>query len=93
MKIISKKEKDFMIKNQFVYEDNHEILRALSLLTQLGLVMISSIILFLVIGLFIDRTFNLNNIGLILFIIIGVISGFIADYQLLSKFLKKKKGE
>lgn len=92
MKLISKKENDFMIKNQFFYDDNHEILRAISLLTQLGLVMISSIILFFLVGFYLEGVFHTGNILLIFFILTGVISGFIADYKILSKFLQKKKG-
>lgn len=63
---------------------NKSFLEYLSLLTQLGLVMVISILLGLFTGLFIDRKFNLEGIFTIIFLIFGVIGGFMAAYKLIA---------
>ncbi len=66
------------------------LLKYLSLITQLGLSMISSIVIFLLIGRWIDKLLQTANLFLIIGIISGIISGILTNYMLLRKFYGNK---
>lgn len=70
-----------MDKNIFYY---------LGLVTQLGLVIASSIFIGLAIGLFIDKKLHINGIFSIIFLLFGVMGGFIAAYELIKTKEKVK---
>lgn len=67
-----------------------EILKYLSLITQLGLTMISSIVIFLLIGRWIDRVCATSNIFLIIGMILGIGGGILSNYMLLRKFYEDR---
>ncbi len=62
------------------------LLKYLSLITQLGLSMISSIVIFLLIGRWLDSLLETENVFLITGIILGILSGILSNYMLLKKF-------
>ncbi len=66
------------------------LLKYLSLITQLGLSMISSIIIFLLIGRWLDNMLDSQNIFLMIGIIFGILSGILSNYILLRKFYGNK---
>lgn len=66
------------------------LLKYLSLITQLGLTMISSIVIFLLIGRWADKLLDTKNLFLIIGIICGIISGIFSNYLLLRKFYGNK---
>ena len=55
----------------------------LGLVTQLGITIVVSILVGLGIGLFLDSKLNLKGPFTILFLIIGIIGGFKAAYELI----------
>ena len=65
------------------------ILYFLALVTQLGLVMISSIIIGMMLGLVADKFLGISPWGTALGILIGIAAGFYAVYQLIMKNLRK----
>lgn len=67
-----------------------ELLTYLSLITQLGLSMIASIVIFLLIGRWIDKLCSTANLFLIIGIILGIGSGILSNYMLLRKFYGNK---
>lgn len=62
-----------MERNDFVYYA--------SLVTQIGLTIIFSILAGLFIGIFLDRVCNTKGIFLIMFLIFGIIGGFRSAYK------------
>jgi len=66
------------------------LLKYLSLVTQLGLSMTCSIVIFLLIGRWVDKIFETENIFLILGIVCGIASGILSNYMLLRKFYGNK---
>lgn len=72
------------MKNKF------ESLKFLCLLTQLGLVFLTCIALSMYIGSFIDNFFGDIIFFRILFLILGIISGFIGMYRMIMKATKTK---
>lgn len=66
------------------------LLKYLSLITQLGLTMVSSIIIFLLIGKFFDDLLNSGKIFLLSGIVLGLVSGILSNYMILRKFYGNK---
>ncbi|MBT3261351.1 hypothetical protein HOC37_05415 [bacterium] len=62
-----------------------ELAEYFTLITQLGLVMISQIFIFFFLGLFLVKKFHLPNIFILLFVLVGIISGFYFTYALIRK--------
>ncbi|NQT94884.1 MAG: AtpZ/AtpI family protein [Candidatus Omnitrophica bacterium] len=60
-------------KNDFIYY--------LSLVTQIGLTIIASILIGLYIGIFLDRTLKTKGVFLIIFLLIGIAGGFYNSYK------------
>ena len=57
----------------------------MGLITELGLSVVISILIGLFTGLWLDRRFGSNGIFTIIFLICGVIAGFIAAYKLIKE--------
>lgn len=84
------KKKTFLQKNKIYWKDNTELLKAVSMLSQLGLVMVSAIVIGVFSGFAIDRYFNFSGIFLAIGTISGVIAGSFVDWKLLINFFKEK---
>ena len=52
-----------------------------NLVVQLGLTIIATVLIGLGIGLFLDKIFNLKGILTIIFLIIGIVAGFMNAYK------------
>ena len=69
---------------------NKDFLRTskyLSLLTQIGLLMVINILIFLGLGVWLDKIFKTNGIFLIVLLLIGIISGFYSVYKVINESL------
>lgn len=66
-------------------KDNREILKALSLLAQLGLTMASCIIVGILIGKFLDHVLNTSPWLLVVFAFLGAIAAFKTLYDIVIK--------
>jgi len=71
-------------------EFDREILKYIGLISQLGLIMVSSILIFFFLGLFLDKLIHTGHILTIIFIIIGVFTGGYTVYKTLMKFYEKQ---
>ena len=71
------------------WKTNNDILKAISLLGQLGLLMASSILLFILLGVWIDRQFSLTGIGVALCSLFGILCGGFLVFRLLEKYFKE----
>ena len=58
------------------------------LVMQLGLVIISCILVGLGIGMFLDRLFKTNGVFLVIFLIMGIIAGFMNAYKDITRTIK-----
>lgn len=76
----------FTQKNQ----NKKKLIYALSLGAQLGFLIALPLILFLILGLFLDKKFNSFPFFLILGIIFGITNVFIETYYFIFPFLEKK---
>lgn len=75
-------------------KNNHEVFRIITLITQIGITMLTSVFLCGAIGYFIDKKFDTNF--LIFFIIIGIAGGYKAVYNLIKQYIhidKEDEGE
>jgi len=59
-----------------------------TLITELGLVMASCILIGLGIGLFIDNKFNTKPFGILIFMLIGILASFVAAYRMIMHKMK-----
>ena len=66
-----------------------ELLRHLSLLGQLGLTVITSILIFFFVFLYLDRKLQTGGILVGVGVFLGVIAGVLAAYKLLKGFYEK----
>jgi len=73
-------------KNQL----NNELLKYISLITQLGFTVIGSILIFLVGAIYLEKKFQTNGILILVGVLIGVAAGVFAAYKLLKKTLEKE---
>lgn len=64
-------------------------LKYLTFITQLGLNLVTSILLGCLVGYLLDKLFKLNNIFFIIFMIFGIISGFASAYLNIKKIIDK----
>ena len=67
---------------------NSEIVQYLGIITQIGLTVVGSILIFFFLFLFLDKKLNTRGILLPIGIIIGIVSGFICSYRILKRFYK-----
>ncbi|MBC8385979.1 MAG: AtpZ/AtpI family protein [Candidatus Cloacimonetes bacterium] len=75
---------------KFIKADK-EILQYLSLITQLGLTVIVSIMIFFFLFLYLDRKFQTKGILIAIGTFLGVISGIYNGYTILKKFYEKSE--
>lgn len=68
---------------------NREIIKALSMLTQVGISMFVPIFICILIGSYIDTKLNTGAVFLIIFTIVGVISAFRTLYMITMHNFKK----
>ncbi|MDO4941942.1 MAG: AtpZ/AtpI family protein [Lachnospiraceae bacterium] len=67
----------------------HKILKMLSLITQLGITMLTSVFMCMFIGLFLDRKFSTHFF--IPFLLLGIAGGFRGVYTLVMKAIEDEK--
>ena len=60
----------------------------LTLITELGLVMVSCILIGLGVGLYIDSKWNIRPVGLLVFLLLGIFAAFFNAYKLIMKKIK-----
>ena len=75
-----------------------DLIYNLGLITQLGLVIVGSLLVGLFFGAFLDRKFGTEGVFLVVFLFLGLISGFYSAYRMLFKKetvieSKKEKGD
>lgn len=68
-------------------------MKNLVLLSQLAISLVSPIFLGLFIGIWIDNHFGLGHIFTLILMLLGVISGFINSYKLISSLNRNKKSK
>ncbi len=69
-----------------------KVLKYLGFLTQLGITIIASIFVGVIVGYYLDRVFHSGFIMTIIFLIFGVIAGFLNVYRMINNMEGKKKG-
>lgn len=72
---------------------NSEVLKYFTLISQLGLVVISALLICFFIGLWIERKFPSNGLFIGLGTIFGVLSGSLAAYKLLKRTILKEDND
>nr|WP_228370438.1 AtpZ/AtpI family protein [Gottschalkia acidurici] len=70
---------------------NKKALQNIALVSQIGISMITPIIICILLGNYLDKKFNTNLIFLVIFITIGVGSAFTSVYKLVSKDFDEKR--
>jgi F0F1-type ATP synthase assembly protein I len=75
----------------FMKKNKMNIFQNLSLLTHIGIMMILPIFAAVYLGNLADRRMGTNYLFLILFILLGIGSGFLNVYKIVMKDIKKKK--
>ncbi len=68
---------------------NKEILRNIGLVTQLGLVVISSLLIFFFVFLYLDNKFQTKGVLSIAGVLLGVSAGILGAYRLLKRVYQK----
>ncbi len=68
---------------------DREIIKHLGLLTQLGLTVISSILILFFLFLYLDKRFKTNGILMAVGILLGVVAGVFSAYRILKNFYEK----
>lgn len=64
-------------------------LKYLTFITQLGLNLVTTILLGCLVGYLLDKLFKLNNIFFIIFMIFGIFSGLASSYLNIKKIINK----
>lgn len=72
---------------------NKKLIYALSLGSQLGLLISLPLVGFLVLGIFLDRKFHTFPIFLMLGTILGIVNTFLETYYFILPFLERKVGK
>lgn len=72
---------DYIKKRKSGSKQNIGIMKNLALVTQISLIFLTSVFLFLIIGYFIDKWVGTELVFKIIFLIFGVISGFFNVYK------------
>ncbi|MDR1774262.1 MAG: AtpZ/AtpI family protein [Clostridioides sp.] len=67
-----------------------DVMKALSLVTQLSITVVVAIVGSILLGKFLDSKFNTGSIFTIIFIILGIGAGFSSAYRTLESFIKEK---
>lgn len=87
------KKNKFLQNKGLFWKENVDMLRAVSMLTQLGLIMAVSIVIGVVLGLFIDKYFGLKGVFIGIGAIVGIVSGALTDWRLLLRFFDHNNNE
>ena len=74
-------------------EDWQQIVRAFGLLTMLGIVMLSNMGVGFFLGYFLDNLFAMNLFFKILGLVLGVFSGFYANFRLIKDLFNNSSAE
>ncbi|MBT3756808.1 MAG: hypothetical protein HOG24_11070 [Candidatus Cloacimonetes bacterium] len=69
---------------------NSELIKYISLISQLGFTIIGLILLFLAGAMFLERKFQTEGILILIGVLLGVVVGVFAAYKLLKKTLEKE---
>ncbi len=69
---------------------NNELIKYISLISQLGFTIIGSILLFLAGAIFLERKLKTDGIVILIGVLLGVVTGVFAAYKLLKKTLEKE---
>ena len=85
--------KKFLQNKDLFWKDNADMLSAVSMLTQLGLVMAIAIIIGVLGGFLLDKYLGYKGVFLAIGTIIGIFSGALTDWRLLVKFFNKNNRE
>ena len=72
---------------------NGEVMKYIGLISQLGLTFITSLLILFFLFLFLDRKLQTNGILLIPGLILGVLSGGVAVYRLITRFYRLEEEE
>lgn len=78
-----------MKNNKSNYDDVKEVFKFLPLVSQIGLTIVGSIGISLLIGYYLDKYFQTKPLFLIIFLFVGLISGFYNVYVSVNKLLDK----
>lgn len=69
-----------------------EVLQYLGLLTQFGITMVAAILVGFFVGHYIDRWLRTGILMTIIFLIFGVVAGFLNVYRMIKRLEDTKKG-
>ncbi|MDP8201968.1 MAG: AtpZ/AtpI family protein [Candidatus Tenebribacter burtonii] len=69
---------------------NSELLKYINLITQLGLTVVSSILIFLAGAIYLEKRFQTDGVLILVGVVLGVSVGIFAAYKLLKKTFKKE---
>ncbi|MDD6135830.1 MAG: AtpZ/AtpI family protein [Lachnospiraceae bacterium] len=69
-------------------KNNHQVMRMIFLISQIGITMLTTIFLCMGIGYLIDHTFHTNL--MVWFIVLGVFAGFKSAYMLIKRFIGRE---
>lgn len=70
---------------------NSELLKYINLITQLGLSVVSSILIFLAGAIYLEKKFQTDGVLILVGVLLGVFVGIFAAYKLLKKTFEKNK--
>lgn len=66
-------------------KNNHQVMRMIFLISQIGITMLTTIFLCMGIGYLIDKAFHTSL--MVWFIVLGVLAGFKSAYMLIKRFI------
>jgi F0F1-type ATP synthase assembly protein I len=75
-------------ESQSKQSEIRDVLTALSLVTQIGLIMFASIAIGLIGGMYLDRWLNTGHVFMIILTILGIASGFRGVYKIVMKLVE-----
>ena len=81
---------ELLLKKTF---SDKEVLSALTLIGQLGLNLIVTLLIFFFISMYLDKKLNTGNILLIIGTIAGIFSGVYLNYRHLKKYYEKEENK
>ena len=68
---------------------NSVLIKYISLVTQLGLTVIGSILIVLAGAIYLEKKFQTNGVLILIGVLIGAAAGVLAAYKLLKRYLEK----
>jgi len=79
------------MKNPINQRENRLLFQAVSLLGQLGLIMVISVLLFVILGYYIDQWLGWNGVAIAVCSLLGILCGGAVDWKLLMRFFDKRE--